>query len=205
VPALFVFGLARHETLVHSLVEAALVAVFAAAATVLRPHRLLSTVLAALGLFTCSAVLVHLSGGVVEMHFHYFVMVGVVSLYQDWRPFLIAIGYVVFQHGFAGAIAPASVYNHQAAIDHPWQWAGVHGLFVLAMSAAGVASWKLNESLLHSASDREDKLAEAQEVAMLGSWEWDVSSGTVTWSDQMFRLLGTTPEALTPSYEGFFS
>ena len=204
VPALFVFGLARHETLVHSLVEAALVAVFAAAATVLRPHRLLSTVLAALGLFTCSAVLVHLSGGVVEMHFHYFVMVGVVSLYQDWRPFLIAIGYVVFQHGFAGAIAPASVYNHQAAIDHPWQWAGVHGLFVLAMSAAGVASWKLNESLLHSASDREDKLAEAQEVAMLGSWEWDVSSGTVTWSDQMFRLLGTTREASRPSYDAFF-
>ena len=53
--------------------------------------------------------------------------------------------------------------------------AGVHGLFVLAMSAAGVASWKLNESLLQAASDREDKLAEAQEVAMLGSWEWDVS------------------------------
>jgi diguanylate cyclase (GGDEF)-like protein/PAS domain S-box-containing protein len=205
VPALFVFGVARHETLLHSLGEAAVVTVFSAAATVLRPHRLLSTVLAALGLFTCSAVLVHLSGGFIEMHFHYFVMVGVITLYQDWRPFLIAIGYVVFQHGLAGALAPASVYNHQAAIDHPWQWAGVHGLFVLAMSAAGVASWKLNESLLQAAADREDKLAEAQEVAMLGSWERDVSTGAVSWSDEMFRLLGTTPEALTPSCEAFFS
>jgi len=71
VPALFVFGLARHESLLHSLVEAALVAVFVAAATALRPHRLPSTILAALGLFTCSAVLVHLSGGFVEMHLEY--------------------------------------------------------------------------------------------------------------------------------------
>ncbi len=205
VPGLFGFGLVGNQSLSHSLGEAAVVAIFATAATVLRPHRLLSTVLAALGLFTCSAVLVHLSGGFIEMHFHYFVMVGVVTLYQDWRPFIIAIGYVVLQHGLAGALAPASVYNHQTAIDHPWQWAGVHGLFVLAMSSAGVASWKLNESLLQATADREEKLAEAQEVAMLGSWEWDVSTETVTWSHEMFRLLGTTPEELKPSYAAFFS
>ena len=52
-----------------SLGEAAAVAVFAALATVLGSRRRLSTVLAALGLFTCSAVLVHLSGGFIEMHF----------------------------------------------------------------------------------------------------------------------------------------
>ena len=55
-----------------------------------------------MGLLTASAVLVHLSDGVIEMHFHYFVMVGVITLYQDWRPFLVAIGYVVLQHGVAG-------------------------------------------------------------------------------------------------------
>ena len=132
-------------------------------------------------------------------------MVGVVTLYQDWRPFLVAIGYVVLQHGLGGALAPDSVYNHQAAIDHPWLWAGVHGLFVLAMSAAGMASWKLNESLLQAAADREEKLAEAQDVAMLGSWGWDVESGAVTWSDQLYRLMGVTPEEFAPSYESFFA
>ena len=59
-----------------------------------------------LGLLTCSATLVHLSGGVIEMHFHYFVMVGVITLYQDWWPFLIAISYVVFQHGAGGVRRP---------------------------------------------------------------------------------------------------
>jgi len=138
VPALLLYARARGNSVAHSVVEAALVAGFAAAATVLQERRRVSTVLAALGLFTCSAALVHLSGGVIEMHFHYFVMVGVVTLYQDWRPFLTAIGYVVVQHGVAGAVVPASVYNHQAAIDHPWQWAGVHGLFILGLSAAGL-------------------------------------------------------------------
>ncbi|MDQ3681399.1 MAG: hypothetical protein M3378_12865 [Actinomycetota bacterium] len=106
-------------------------AIFASVATFRRSHRRLSTVVAALGLFTSSAVLVHLSGGVIEMHSHYFVMVGVITLYQDWRPVLTAIGYVVVQHGLAGALVPASVYNHEAAIDHPWRWAGIHGLFIL--------------------------------------------------------------------------
>ena len=204
VPGLFLFALWQRAGAAHAALEAAAVALFAGLATILQPRRRLSTVLAALGLFTGSAVLVHLSGGVIEMHFHYFVMVGVVTLYQDWRPFLIAIAYVVFQHGLAGAVAPASVYNHQSAIEHPWQWAGVHGLFILGLSAAGVATWRLNESLLRSATDREEKLSEAQEVARLGSWEWDVASNCVTWSDELYRLIGAAADEFPPAYEAFF-
>jgi diguanylate cyclase (GGDEF)-like protein/PAS domain S-box-containing protein len=193
-----VFSLARGQTLLHSVAESSLVGVFATVATLQRAHRRTSTAVAALGLFTCSAVLVHLSGGIIEMHFHYFVMVGVVTLYQDWQPFLMAIGYVVFQHGLAGALVPASVYNHQSAIDHPWQWAGVHGLFIVGMSSAGIASWKLNEALIQATADREEQLSEAQEVAKLGSWEWDVTTGQVTWSSELYRLMGVTPEDFTP-------
>src|SRR5438132_12922804 len=119
VPGLFLFSLVRHQTVLHSLVEATLVANFPVAAEALRHRRRLSTVIASLGLLTCSAVLVHLSGGVIEAHFHYFVMVGVATLYQDWLPFLLAVAYVILQPGIAGAIAPDRVFNHQSAIDHP--------------------------------------------------------------------------------------
>jgi diguanylate cyclase (GGDEF)-like protein len=84
-----------------------------------------------------------------------------VTLYQDWWPFLVAVAYVVLQHGVAGVIAPASVYNHQSAIDHPWRWAGIHGLFILAMSWAGIASWKLNELLWKATADREAEVERA--------------------------------------------
>jgi diguanylate cyclase (GGDEF)-like protein/PAS domain S-box-containing protein len=205
VPVLFAFSLSQHQSLEHSFTEAMTVGVLAVLALAFRENRRVSTVLTAVGLLTCSAVLVHLSHGVIEMHFHYFVMVGVVVLYQDWWPFLIAIGYVVLQHGVAGALSPGSVYNHQAAIDHPWRWAGVHGLFILGMSAAGIASWRLNESLLKDASDRQEKLAEAQEVARLGSWEWKITTGHVTWSDELYRLFGLAPGAMAPSNEAFYS
>jgi diguanylate cyclase (GGDEF)-like protein/PAS domain S-box-containing protein len=204
VPALFAFSLLRHQTVAHSVVETSVLAIFAFAATTLRPRRRLSTVITSLGLLTCSATLVHLSGGVIEMHFHYFVMVGVITLYQDWWPFLIAISYVVFQHGAGGVLAPASVYNHPAAIDHPWRWAGIHGAFILGLSAAGIASWKLNESLLQAASDREEKLAEAQGVARIGSWEWEVETGHVTWSDELYRLFGVADVDFTPSAQSSF-
>src|SRR5688572_10777748 len=87
VAAIPVFGLVRGETLAHSLFEAALVALFAAAATFQRSLRRGARAgIAGAGLMTASAVLVHLSGGAIEMHFHFFVMVGLITLYQDWIP-----------------------------------------------------------------------------------------------------------------------
>src|SRR5687767_10924654 len=145
VPMVFLFALVRGENPLHGLLEAGAVAGFGVAAHIVRSQRRQTTVVTALGLLTSSAVLVHLSGGMIEMHFHYFVMVGVITLYQDWYPFLIAIGYVVLQHGFAGLADPSAVYNHEAAINNPFKWAAVHGLFILGMSCAGIASWRLNE------------------------------------------------------------
>jgi diguanylate cyclase (GGDEF)-like protein/PAS domain S-box-containing protein len=194
VPALFLYALVQGKPLGHSFFEAATVAFFAAAAMALRSERRLSTVVASLGLLTSSAVLVHLSGGLIEMHFHYFVVVGVVALYQDWRPFLIAIGYVVVQHGVAGVIDPTIVYDHQGAIQHPWKFAALHGFFVIGMSATGLVTWRLNEALLRATADREERLAEAQALARLGSFELDLVTGKQVWSDELYHLFGFEPQ-----------
>jgi diguanylate cyclase (GGDEF)-like protein len=208
VPALFAFALVRRQGVAHGLAEAMSVAVFALAASSLRAHRRLSTVVTALGLFTSSAILVHLSGGVIEMHFHYFVMVAVVTLYQDWRPFLFAIGYVVLQHGVAGVLAPESVYNHAAAISHPWRWAGIHGLFILGMSAAGIASWRLNEALL---GDRLRAEAELHETLSLLNATLDSTAdgilavdaaGTVVSCNRRFVEMFRPPAALLAARNG---
>jgi hypothetical protein len=49
-----------------------------------RLSRRLRAGLATFGLLTASAVLVHLSGGLIEFHFHFFVMLFVITFYQDW-------------------------------------------------------------------------------------------------------------------------
>lgn len=201
VPALLVFALLKGESLPHSGVEASAVAFPAMAAVLAHRNRRVSTVFASLGLVTASAVLVHLSGGTIEAHFHFFIMVGVVVLYQDWWPFAVAIAFVTLHHGIAGALAPLEVYNHPAAIEHPWRWATIHGLAILGMSAAGIVNWRLNESLQRATTDREDKLAEAQALAHLGSWERERSTGSGRWSDEQYRLLGFSPQSVPPTVE----
>ncbi|MHB8464154.1 MAG: EAL domain-containing protein [Acidimicrobiales bacterium] len=198
-PGIFLFALARNEAFVAACIEASIVIAFVLGVHLLRSHRRLSTVMTSIGLLTCSALLVRLSGGAIEMHFHYFVMVGVITLYQDWWPFLVAIAYVVLQHGLAGVIDPTAVYNHGSAVRHPWEWAGIHGLFILGMSSAGIASWRLNESFMTGVIERQEQLEEAQEVAHLGGWERDLSTGRTTWSAELYRLLGLDPASTEPS------
>ncbi|MBN1318884.1 MAG: PAS domain-containing protein [Anaerolineales bacterium] len=51
----------------------------------------------------------------------------------------------------------------------------------------------------HMASER--KLAMAQKVAKIGSWEYDFERNTTTWSDETFRQMGLEPGEITPTYE----
>jgi diguanylate cyclase (GGDEF)-like protein len=97
-----------------------------------------------LSLMAASAALVHLWQGVTESHFIFFVMVGVVSLYQDWVPYGVALFMVIAHHGILGTLYPEVVFSHDAQ-HNPWLWAGIHGAFVLAASLAHLAAWRLNE------------------------------------------------------------
>ena len=57
-----------------------------------------------LGLLPCSALLVHVSDGLPESYFHFFVMVAALSLYEDWVPFGAAVAFVLIQQGITAAI-----------------------------------------------------------------------------------------------------
>jgi PAS domain S-box-containing protein len=46
-----------------------------------------------------------------------------------------------------------------------------------------------------------ERLNEAQEVAGIGSWDWDLETSVVWWSDQTYRLFGVRPEEYTPGFE----
>ncbi len=46
-------------------------------------------------------------------------------------------------------------------------------------------------------------LAEAQHVARIGSWEWDIPTDRVAWSDELYRLFSLQPRTVPASYEAF--
>jgi PAS domain S-box-containing protein len=56
------------------------------------------------------------------------------------------------------------------------------------------------ERMLERANAR---LAEAQELAHIGSWEWDIASDRVTWSDELYRLYGLQPQSVKIDYETY--
>jgi len=140
------FGLANHVYPPVAVLESLIIAVLGGVAAIEELAPRFRSAIATLALITTSAVIVQFSGGYTEAHFHFFVMLAVIFLYQDWVPFLLAILYVAVDHGVVGTLFPTSVYNSPAAIAHPWQWALIHATFVLGEAAALLAGWKIIEA-----------------------------------------------------------
>ena len=51
----------------------------------------------------------------------------------------------------------------------------------------------------------ERQFAEIQRLAHFGSWEWDIATDTVTWSDELYRICGVEPGTLEPTYDAVMS
>lgn len=54
-----------------------------------------------------------------------------------------------------------------------------------------------------SAGRLERQLATAQQITHMGSWEWDLASNTVRWSDELFRIYGLEPGSVQINFEAF--
>ncbi|SHH11886.1 methyl-accepting chemotaxis protein [Halobaculum gomorrense] len=119
-----------------------------------RFDRRTQTALSSLGLMASSGFLVRFSGGYIEAHFHFFVVMAVVALYEDWVPFALGLVYVSGSHVVFSMIDPTTVYNHQAAIQNPWVWAGIHAAFILMLAAALMRNWFSIERSREEAAER---------------------------------------------------
>lgn len=53
--------------------------------------------------------------------------------------------------------------------------------------------------------DRVRALAEAQRIASIGSWEFDIVADRMTWSDELYAVMGVSKQDFAPSYEGFIA
>lgn len=61
-----------------------------------------------------------------------------------------------------------------------------------------MAKKKVNSKASHSSA-----LEEAQALIHLGSWEWDIATDTITWSDEMYRIYGMKPQEREIGFEEF--
>jgi PAS domain S-box-containing protein len=59
------------------------------------------------------------------------------------------------------------------------------------------------EDLAQRLENARRQFADAQALARIGSWEWDIPTNVVWWSDELYRIYGLEPGAVAPSYEEF--
>jgi formate hydrogenlyase transcriptional activator len=67
-------------------------------------------------------------------------------------------------------------------------------------SAIDVTEHELLTQDLHR---REAYLAEAQRLSHTGSWAWNVRTGALFWSEEIFRIYGYSPQETGPTWEQF--
>ena len=158
VVVLLLVGVLRGESLAVCLLAPGLVAGLSVAAMRRRLSQNVRALLATTGLLTSSAILIDFFDGLIEAHFHFFVVIAVVSLYQSWRPYLAAVGFVLAHHLVLGTLVPADIYNHQMAVQNPWLFAVVHASAILAESVACLVFWKLTETTLDAERDGREAL-----------------------------------------------
>jgi diguanylate cyclase (GGDEF)-like protein/PAS domain S-box-containing protein len=48
-------------------------------------------------------------------------------------------------------------------------------------------------------------LLEAQRIAKLGNWEWDIVNDKLYWSDEIYRIFGLVPEQFKATYDAFLA
>jgi len=67
-----------------------------------------------------SALLIHLSGGRIETHFHVFGSLAFIAFYRDWKVLLTATVVIATDHLLRGVFWPQSVFGVENAA--PWRW-----------------------------------------------------------------------------------
>jgi two-component system sensor histidine kinase/response regulator len=92
-----------------------------------RPGRASTRHCVAIGQMLLVALLIHLSGGRPEAHFHVFGSLAFLALYRDWRVMITASLVIAVDHFLRGIYWPMSAFG---LLDAPWRWAE-HSLWVV--------------------------------------------------------------------------
>jgi PAS domain S-box-containing protein len=61
------------------------------------------------------------------------------------------------------------------------------------------------QQLLEDFKKSEQLYKQAQALAHIGNWEWDVASNKVTWTDELYRIFGLEPQSLNITFENFLT
>lgn len=108
------------------------------------------------------SLLIHLSGGRIETHFHVFASLAILSFYRDLHVLLLATIVVALDHLLRQLYFPLSIYG----VLHPEWWRFLeHGAWAAAEAAFLLKACQLNINEMHEIAARQAKLEESNHEA----------------------------------------
>jgi hypothetical protein len=133
----------------------------------LRPGWVVTRHVVAAAQMLWSALLIHLSGGRIETHFHVFGSLGILAAYRNWPVLATATGVVASDHLVRGLVWPESVYG----ILNPEWWRFLEHAFWVVFAVAF-----LTVIVVRSIRDMRLIAERGAELEALSEGEWRRSS-----------------------------
>jgi signal transduction histidine kinase len=112
-----------------------------------QPGKTLTRHVIAIGQMLMSALLIHLTGGRIETHFHVFGSLAFLAFYRDWKVLVTATVVVAGDHWARGVFWPQSVFGVLAASQWRWVehagWVIFEDIFLFLSNYEGVKAMRL--------------------------------------------------------------
>jgi two-component system, sensor histidine kinase and response regulator len=123
-----------------------LINLFPAALGIFRPGRLSTRFTIGVAQMLMGALLIHLTGGRIETHFHVFGSLAFLAFYRDWRVLIPATVVVALDHMLRGFFWPQSVYGVFVASQWRWlehaAWVIFEDVFLVMSCVRGLAEMR---------------------------------------------------------------
>jgi signal transduction histidine kinase/CheY-like chemotaxis protein/HPt (histidine-containing phosphotransfer) domain-containing protein len=129
---------------------------------ILKPGCALTRYVISISQMLWSALLIHLTGGRIETHFHVFGSLAFLAFYRDWRVLIPATVVVACDHFFRGLYFPQSVYGVLGGVE--WRWLE-HAAWVIFEDIFLVASCLRGQKEMREIAVRAADLNAAKETA----------------------------------------
>ena len=62
---------------------------------------------------------------------------------------------------------------------------------------------RITNPIIKNLQESKDSLAEAQRIAHMGNWDYDIANNKLVWSDEVYRIFGIEPTGFGAKYEDF--
>jgi len=205
-----------------------LISFFPVYLAIFHPGRKVTRYSFAIGQVMTSGLLIHLSGGRIETHFHIFGSMAFIACYRDWKLLVPATLLVAFDHFIRGMYAPQSVYGVLSTT--PWRsiehsgWVLFENMFLIISIKQGLLEMKqrarqqaeleltnqrIEKEVLRRTEElrethqqlvvSEERLNHALDATCGGIWDWNVQTDYTYRSPELIRLFGCEEHEVIPN------